>query len=67
MRWLSANWIWVVLIGAMLWMHLRHGAMHGGHGRGHDGHRDERRRHQAADDAAPTAGTSDSRHGHGGC
>lgn len=35
MGWLSANWLWIVLIGAMLLMHLRHGGMHGGH-RGHD-------------------------------
>ncbi len=34
MRWLSANWIWVVAIGGMLWMHL---GMHRGHG-GHSGH-----------------------------
>lgn len=33
-RWLSANWIWVVVIGGMLWMHL---GMHRGHG-GHGGH-----------------------------
>lgn len=33
-RWLSANWIWVIVIGGMLWMHL---GMHRGHG-GHGGH-----------------------------
>mgnify|MGYP000244588224 CR=1 FL=1 len=38
-RWLSANWIWVVLIGGMLWMHL---GMHRGHG-GHGGHGDHGR------------------------
>lgn len=34
LRWLSANWIWVVVVGGMLWMHRGHGG-HGGHG----GHR----------------------------
>ncbi len=28
MNWLSSNWIWLVLIGGMLWMHL---GMHRGH------------------------------------
>ena len=28
-RWLSGNWIWLVAVGGMLWMHL---GMHGGHG-----------------------------------
>ena len=34
MSWLSSNWIWLVLVGGMLWMHL---GMHRGHG-GHSGH-----------------------------
>jgi len=34
MRWLSSNWIWLVVVGGMLWMHL---GMHRGHG-GHGGH-----------------------------
>lgn len=34
MSWLSSNWIWILLIGGMLWMHL---GMHRGHG-GHGGH-----------------------------
>jgi hypothetical protein len=73
MRWLSANWIWVVVIGGMLWMHLGmhrgHGG-HGGHGRGqqpqqrpsagHDGHhRDD----PATDTATGTPGS----HRHRGC
>ena len=32
MRWLSANWVVLVAIGGMLWMHL---GMHRGHGGGH--------------------------------
>lgn len=39
MRWLSANWIWVVVVGGMLWMHF---GMHRGHG-GHGGHGGSRR------------------------
>lgn len=34
MGWLGANWIWIVVVGGMLWMHL---GMHRGHG-GHGGH-----------------------------
>lgn len=33
---IGTNWIWILLIGGMLVMHLGHG--HGGHG-GHGGHR----------------------------
>lgn len=32
-RWLSANWVWLVLVGAMLWMHLGMHHGHGGHSR----------------------------------
>ena len=49
-RFLEANWIWILLIGGMLAMHLRHrhgghmgagmgggcGGSHGGHGQDHD-------------------------------
>ena len=34
---LSSNWVWILLIGGMLIMHLGHGGGHGEHG-GHDGH-----------------------------
>jgi hypothetical protein len=33
MRWLSANWIGIVVIGGMLWMHFGMHRGHGGHGR----------------------------------
>jgi len=46
MRWLSANWIWMVVVGGMLWMHL---GMHRGHG-GHEGHVDKR----APEDLSPS-------------
>lgn len=29
MKWLSANWLWLAVIVAMLWMYMRHGALHG--------------------------------------
>jgi len=37
-RWLSANWIWLVVVGGMVWMHLGMHRGHGGHGGGHGGH-----------------------------
>ena len=36
LEYLSANWVWILLIGAMLWMHLGHSG-HSGHS-GHGGH-----------------------------
>lgn len=45
---LSANWLWILLIGGMLWMHLGHGG-HGGHGR----------RHEGRAEAEPPAGAAD--------
>ena len=33
---LSSNWIWILLVGGMLWMHFGRGGP-GGHG-GHGGH-----------------------------
>lgn len=32
MRWLAENWVWIVVGGGMIWMHLGHGGMHGNHG-----------------------------------
>ena len=39
MEWLSQNWIWLALIGGMIWMHRRGGAMGGccGHSMAHEG------------------------------
>ena len=42
LEFLSSNWLWILLIGGMLFMHLGHGG-HGGHGggtgqAGHAGH-----------------------------
>ncbi len=44
MRWLTQNWVWIVVAGGMVWMHLGHGGMHGGHGshRTNDSHEDQR-------------------------
>lgn len=46
---IATNWIWILLVGGMLVMHLGHG--HGGHG-GHGGHRGK-------DAEAPAAQPSD--------
>lgn len=64
MSFLAANWIWIVLVGAMLAMHLRHGGSHGGCGAGHshtrssgeDAHHHESHDH---DMASPTASVRD--------
>ena len=43
LEFLSANWIWILLIGGMLFMHLGHGGHGGGMGCGghsHSGHRE---------------------------
>lgn len=59
MRWLSNSWIWLIVVGGMLWMHL---GMHRGHG-GHGGSR--RADHDAS--SAPEAERSPAGpSGHGG-
>ncbi len=35
MSWIASNWIWIILIGGMIAMHLRHGG-HGGASRRSD-------------------------------
>lgn len=76
MDWLSANWLWLIVIGGMLWMHLGmhrgHGGGHGGHG-GHDGdhHRTDPSR-ESHDHEGSTATEGDGTakgggHRHGGC
>ena len=37
---LTANWLWIVLVGAFVWMHTRGGGCgsHGSHGHGADSH-----------------------------
>ena len=34
MRWLASNWLVILFVVGMVWMHLGHGA-HGGHGSRH--------------------------------
>jgi hypothetical protein len=46
---LSTNWFWLLLIGAMLFMHLGHGG-HGGGCGGHGENADTRTKDRAADD-----------------
>lgn len=67
MGFLSANWLWIVLIGFMLWMHLHHGGMHGGGHHGHDHHTNENS--DSHDHAAATSSEAESTtgHRHGGC
>lgn len=64
MEWLSENWLWLVAIGGMLWMHL---GMHRGHGGSHGGHDHGPDRPPAAHDHEATAdgsgaGTERGRH-----
>ena len=71
MSWLSSNWIWVLLIGGMLWMHLGMNHGHGGHG-GHETnahqpqalHEDHDQDASAAETAEAGTGSS---HRHRGC
>jgi len=35
---LSANWPWILLVGAMVAMHTRHGGCGSHHGQDHSGH-----------------------------
>ena len=48
----SANWVWILLVGAMLWMMLGHGG-HGGHGGGCGGHQHSHRQQDDALDQRP--------------
>lgn len=67
MGWLSANWLWIAFIGAMLLMHARHGGMHGGHhGHDHQAHGDSES-HDHAEATSAEAGNSTTAHRHGGC
>ena len=53
MRWLASNWIWIVVVAAMLWMHLGHGGMHGG-GHGAGRHGDDEQAHGGHDGGSGT-------------
>lgn len=54
---LSANWLWILLIGGMVTMHLRHGAHAGGsHGAGCGGGHATPHEHSSAN--AKEAGTT---------
>jgi hypothetical protein len=35
---IASNWIWMLFLAAMLYMHLGHHGGHGGCGSGHSGH-----------------------------
>lgn len=74
MNWLSNNWIWILLIGGMLWMHLGMHRSHGGHS-GHGGHETNAHQpqpgHEDHDQGASAAETAEagtgSSHRHRGC
>ena len=38
LEYLGNNWLWILLIGGMVFMHLGHGSGHGAHGGGTKGH-----------------------------
>ena len=72
MSWLNSNWIWLLLIGGLLWMHLgmhrAHGGGHGGHSMGQQpsrsGHEDHGQHRSAVDAEGADVGSS---HRHRGC
>ena len=49
LEFLSSNWLWILLIGGMLFMHLGHGRGHGGQ-MGCGGHQHSGSGHQSADE-----------------
>ena len=75
MDWLSANWIWILLIAFMLWMHLGMHRGHGGHrgcGGGHGRREREQREpvtheHEAAGEPRREGPSEASGHRHGAC
>lgn len=67
MGFLSANWLWIVFLGAMILMHLGHGRMHGGHhGPNHEAGSDNPADNDHASATSVAAG-SEKGHRHGGC
>lgn len=58
MEWLIGNWIWILVLGGCLLMHL---TMHGGHGRhgGHAGGRGDDADHSGDDASHEPPGTGD--------
>ena len=74
MQWLSANWIWLVVVGGMVWMHLGMHRGHGGHGGdahgGHGGTGPQRQPTAVGDanhDGSPREDEQASGHRHRGC
>ena len=53
LEFLSSNWVWIVFIGAVLWMHFGHGVGHGGHGRCGSHHQPGRGRGPVGTQAEP--------------
>ena len=68
MGFLSANWLWIVFIGAMILMHLGHGRMHGGHhGPNHEARVDSSAEHDHGTATSVAARSPEVGHRHGGC
>ncbi len=68
MKWLSSNWIWLALIGGMLWMHLGMHRGHGGRSRSQQptrsGHQDHGQDESRVDNENADTGSA---HRHRGC
>ena len=54
LEFLSSNWLWILLIGGMLFMHLGHSRGHGGH-MGCGSHQHSGSGHEPADQASASA------------
>ena len=67
LEFLNNNWLWILLIGSMVLMHLGHGGGHGGHG-GHGGcgggHQHSGHQHPAEHEATGTADREAEHHEH---
>lgn len=58
LEFLSSNWLWILLIGGMLFMHLGHGRGHGGH-MGCGGHQHSGNGHEPADEPSASDRAAD--------
>lgn len=55
---LSGNWMWILLVGGMLFMHLGHGHGHSGH-MGCGGHQHSENGHPSTAERSAVGGPSD--------
>ncbi len=67
LEFVSSNWLWILLIGGMVFMHVGHSRRHGGH-MAHGGHRHPGGAHGHVDDlTGADRGTDEHRHSRPGC